>query len=417
MTNLRCQRCGRAQAIGLYPTGCPACFGKGHFGLLEVAYDHGEATRRHLEEILAEEVLTRPGRRSLWRFSALLPAPADAAPVTLGEGDTPLIEAHWLGEPYGLTVYLKNETANPTWCAKDRVNAVSVTVASALGARGVVATTTGNHGASMVAYAARTGLPAIAICSPQSDIIHRAMIAAYGGTAIVSYEGDKVLGHLVHECGWFASTSMGNTVAPNPYGVEGCKTIAYELLETLPDVVLVPAASGDLLYGVHKGFRELNALGLADRTPRMIACQAQGAAPLAATGTGETVPVLANPATVAISIGDPTSGQHALTALRETSGSVVTVSDQEILEAQADLARHGLLVEPASAASVAALAAAYRQGALARGERAVCLLTGAAVKWSSQLLSTALGSSAAGGVLLEPSLASVTELAGQLTVR
>jgi threonine synthase len=407
---LYCRECGALFGWGSYPKGCPACAERGRLGILEVTYAYDGETRRRLQEALAH-----PEQRSLWRFEALLPLPEGAQPITLGEGGTPLVAAPWLGHFTGLErVYLKNETANPTWCSKDRVNTVSITVGHALGAHGIVASTTGNHGASMVAYSARAGIPAVALCSPHSDIIHRAMIAALGGTAIVSERREEIVKYLVQQQGWFPATSMADSDGPNPYGVEGCKTIAYEIYETLhglPDAVLVPAASGDLLYGVFKGFRELAELGLTDRVPRMIGCQAEGAAPLALALREhlDEVPVLPHPATVAISIGDDTSGKCALEAVRASGGDVVTISDDDILAAQRQLAANGLLLETASCSSVAALKAAVARGALGAEKRAVCLVTGAAVKWSTQLISQALGR-----VLLEPSLETVrTHVCGQ----
>jgi len=331
--------------------------------------------------------------------------------VTLGEGGTPLLDAAWLSRFTGAEkVYLKNETANPTWCSKDRANTVSVSVGRSLGAPGMVAITTGNHGASMVAYSARAGVPAIALCSPRSDCIHRAMISVCGGTAIVCEDPVPILRYLVHDCGWFPVTSLGEPDAPNPFGVEGCKTVAFEIYEDLqgiPDAVLVPAASGDLLYGIYKGFRELAELGFTEGCPRMIGCQAVGAAPLALAVRGhlQEVPVLPNPATVALSVGDATSGKHALEVVTESKGNVLTVSDAEILEAQRCLAANGLLVEAASATTVAALASGVRSGAVGAGERVVCLLTGAGVKWSAQFLSAAMGR-----VLTEPTLPAVAAL-------
>ena len=407
MAELACRECGRSNAIARFRRGCPACAERGALGLLEVSYAYNGEMKRALQA-----ALERPGDRSLWRFRSLLPLQDGVEPATLGEGSTPLIAAGWLSGPLDVgSVYLKNETANPTWCSKDRANTVSVSVGRALGARGMTATTTGNHGTSMVAYCARAGIPAIALCSPFSDVIHRAMIASFGGTAIVSEAREAILRYLVDECDWFPATSMGNAYGPNPFGVEGVKTIAYEIYEDLqdvPDAVYAPVASGDLLYGVYKGFRELMTLGFTTRCPRMIGCQAEGAAPLAMALRDklDTVPVLPNPTTVAYSVGDATGGKYALDAVVETGGDMVTVSDPEIMQAQQHLAANGLLVEAASATTLAGLAARARVGLASRSERVVCLLTGAGIKWSAQLLSGAMGR-----VVVEPSLSDVAGLA------
>ncbi|HEX8958918.1 MAG TPA: pyridoxal-phosphate dependent enzyme, partial [Solirubrobacterales bacterium] len=374
----------------------------------EATYEYGGAAR----EALAGAIDAR-GRRSLWDFAALFPLPEGTAPISLGEGGTPLVLGDWLAEWAGHStagVYLKNETANPTWCSKDRGNSLSVAVAKALGAPGTVAITTGNHGASVVAYSARAGLPSVALMNPLSDVVHRAMVAECGGTGIVTSDPVAYLRRLVQEDGWFAVTSMAEESGPNPYGVEAYKTIAYEVLADLggvPDAVFVAAASGDLLFGIEKGFRELRELGLADRVPRMIGCQAAGAAPLAQArreGLSE-VPVLPSPATVAVSIGDATGGAHALDAVAGSGGDFAVVSDAEIVEAQHVLARGGLLIETASSATAAGLRSAAKVGLVRPGERVVLILSGSAVKWSEQLISAALGGS--GRVLLEPGLGSL----------
>jgi threonine synthase len=239
------------------------------------------------------------------------------------------------------------------------------------------------------------------------------MVALCGGTGIVTADPETFLRRLVRERGWFAVTSMAESGGPNPFGVEAYKTIAYETLADLgeaPDAVFVAAASGDLLYGIAKGYRELRELGLTDRVPRMVGCQAAGAAPLARArreGLSE-IPWLPNPQTVAVSIGDPTGGYHALAAVGESGGDFAVVTDEEIVDAQRALARGGLLIETASAATVAGLRSAVRDGLVRPGEQVVAILSGSAVKWSAQLVSAALGGE--GRVLLEPSIESLDRL-------
>lgn len=408
MAALVCRSCGRSYTIELYPHGCPRCAQEGKPGILEVLYEYGASIKHDLGRAFQSR-----RRHSMWRYDALLPIAAeDPRMVTLGEGGTPLVEAGWLGTFVPVkSIFLKNETANPTWCSKDRGNAVSASMGRMLNAPGMVAVTTGNHGASVAAYCGQASLPAIALMSVESDMIHHGMVAVYGGTAIVSTDRGTLLQHLVHDCGWFPVTSMGDPDAPNPFGVEAYKTIAFEVFEDLggvPDAVLVPVASGDLLYGVFKGFHELQELGFTEVCPRIIGCQARGAAALASAFHDhlDDVPVLTNPATVATSIGDATSGRPALDAVRASSGDVLAVSDEEILTAQQYLAAHGMLVELASATTVAAAAAGVRTGALRRADRIVCVVTGSGAKWSTQMLSQI-----STNVLLEPSLATVTTLA------
>jgi threonine synthase len=241
------------------------------------------------------------------------------------------------------------------------------------------------------------------------------MIAQIGGTGIVTSDPESYLRRLVREHGWFAMTSMAELGGPNPYGVEANKTIAYELLADLggiPDVVFVAAASGDLLYGIAKGFRELRDLGLTTRLPRLIGCQAEGAAPLALARRASLaeVPTLPSPTTVAVSIGDATGGYQAVEAVAESGGDFAVVSDHEIVDSQRALARGGLLIETASSATVAGLRQAARAGLVRPGERVALILSGSAVKWSEQLISAAFGGS--GSILLEPGLESLDALVG-----
>src|SRR2546429_3125196 len=194
MTTLVCRNCGRSHAIQLHPRGCPNCASKGRQGILEVQYEYGASTKDELNRAFES-----PRSHSIWRFGTLLPiGTGETQVVTLGEGGTPLVEARWLGDFAGVeSIFLKNETANPTWCSKDRGNAVTASVGRILNVPGMVAVTTGNHGASAAAYCGHASLPVIALMSVDSDIILRGMVAAYGGIAIVSTNRSALLRHLV----------------------------------------------------------------------------------------------------------------------------------------------------------------------------------------------------------------------------
>jgi threonine synthase len=177
-----------------------------------------------------------------------------------------------------------------------------------------------------------------------------------------------------------------------PYGVEGYKTIAYEVFFQLggrfPDRMLVPTSGGDALYGPWKGFRELQALGATGALPRMVAVQAAGCDPIVrGWRAGATaVPVHPDPRTIAVSIADETGGPASLRALVESRGAAEAVSDAAILGAMRRLAGQGLAVEPSSAAAVAAALALARRGELGADEDLVCVLTGSGVKWPDSLV-------------------------------
>ncbi|HET9317036.1 MAG TPA: pyridoxal-phosphate dependent enzyme, partial [Vicinamibacteria bacterium] len=279
--------------------------------------------------------------RSLWRFAGLLPV-RPAAPASLGEGATPLIHLERLGRRLGLSrLYAKDETQNPTWSYKDRLCAVAVAHAAAIGARVITISSTGNHGASTAAYAARAGLPCVAFTVATVPDTMKTLMQAYGA-AVVACETSEARWRLmrqgVERLGWYPTSGFAiPPVGSTPWGVEGYKTIAYELAEDLgwasPDFVVVPAAYGDGLSGIWKGWTELAALGLVKHTPRMVAAEPFG--PLGrALERGLDAPeaVEAPAPSVAFSIGSRYGTWQGLDALRRSGGLGGALTDEGILE-------------------------------------------------------------------------------------
>ncbi len=206
----------------------------------------------------------------------------------------------------------------------------------------------------------------------------------------------------------------------SPFGVEGFKSIAYEIFEQLgnetPDAVFVPVGSGDGFYGVWKGFRELKLLGLTSRLPRMYACQAEGCNPLVRSfraGLKEVVRV-ADPHSVALSIRESTSSSLALRALYEASGEAVDCSDAEIEDAWRLLCHSGICVEAASAVPLACARKLLASGRIAKSDGIVCLLTGAGIKWPEFLASRSPRRPISGAEITEPR--NVIEILRQATV-
>ena len=287
-------------------------------------------------------------------------------------------------------IWIKDETRNPTGAFKDRFQAVSLSMARAMGFGKVAASTTGNHGTALAAYAARAGLECVVFCDPRAPVVQRRLMRFYGARVAVLAARRRHLAWLVREHKWYPSTNMTPRPVGTPYGVEGYKTIAFELVEQLgrpPDAMFVPVAAGDGLYGPWKGFRELRELGIARTAPRMIAVQAAGCDPVVqgfARGL-TTVPVHPDPRTIALSIADETAGAVSLRALRESGGAAVSVSDGAIAAAMRRMAQLGLAVEPSAAASVAAALAEQRAGHIGPDQDVVCMATGALVKWPDDL--------------------------------
>jgi threonine synthase len=353
--------------------GCPTCA-----ATLEVRYPARDAA------------VLRDAKRtgSIWDFKALLPVGAQAPMISLGEGWTPLIPARTLGA----NTLVKYEAVNPTTSFKDRLNAVSVSMAVQLGYERVLCTSTGNHGVSLAAYAAAAGLECLVVCSPGIEPLAVRQIRQHGGRAIrVEAPATATrawLATLIQRDGWWPSVRNHPRPFANPFGLEGYKTIAYEIWAQMdgriPDWVLVPTGGGDSLAGIARGFRELYELGLATRRPRLVACQPNAAAPLVqAVRRGDThVAPIQVSTSIAVSIAEDHTGDHALHALDEHDRAVA-VSEQSIRTAVQQLAASGMCVDPASAASVAALSVLRESGDIGANEWAVCIATSSGLRWSA----------------------------------
>ncbi|MBI4553658.1 MAG: pyridoxal-phosphate dependent enzyme [Candidatus Latescibacteria bacterium] len=386
---LTCTQCHAEYPIGPMFHGCPLCRAAGTVAALGVTYDY-DAIARALN---INEWNVPSQSHSIWRFRALLPVSDPRCIVSLGEGNTALVRPRVVCEETGLNeLYIKNETTNPTWAFKDRFHAASISMAKALGFTKVTASTTGNHGSSAAAYAAAAGMASCAIfCHPESSVLQRNMIQLYGGTAFVLKDRDRYLEALVTDHGYYPSTTMEPMPVGTPYGVEGYKTIGYEIFLQLgrrvPDHLFCPISAGDSLYGPWKGFRELRLMGISDRLPRMHGAQAAGCNPYVRSfqqGLNEVV-VHPDPRSIALSIRDEMGGKPALQAIYESGGDATDVTDEEILHAVRLLARSGFLVEPSSAASVACAMKASREGRIRRDQTVVCLITGSGAKWPEVL--------------------------------
>jgi threonine synthase len=370
---LRCVICG-----SLYPPNprlftCRSCG-----GLLEVVTPVGSGF---------EWERVRARRFGVWRYRELLPLAEWVKPVSLGEGGTPLVRVERVAGP---RVFVKFEGSNPTGSFKDRGMTVGVTIAKGLGVEGVVVASTGNTAASAAAYAARAGLRCL-VYLPRGGVARGKLAQALlHGAEVVEVDGffDDALELVLEEYVERSYSKLYPLNSVNPWRLEGQKTLAFELVDELgytPDVVVVPVGNAGNISAIWKGFRELRELGVISRAPRMIGVQAAGAAPLAKTWSTRSreLQVVEEPRTIAsaIRIGRPVNWVKALKAVEESRGALLTVSDEEILEAMKMLARlEGLGVEPSSAASLAGYLKALEEGLVDRGETVVLVATGHALK-------------------------------------
>jgi threonine synthase len=379
---LRCIRCGSEYEVGPLHKGCPACLERGLPTNLEVIVD-ADAIRasfdpRHLGD--------RP--TSMWRYHELLPStPEDA--VTLGEGLTPLVHLRRLGERLGLpSLYAKVEGMNPTWSFKDRLASAAVSFAPSIGASVITGSSSGNAGAATAAYAARAGMPCVMFTTQQFPPAMKVQMGVYG-TKLVAvptiYDRWKLVEAGVDLWGWFPVTVfVYPLVGSNTYGIEGYKTIGYEIVDQLgrvPDAVVMPVGAGDAFAGAWKGFREYRDLGYTDAVPAMHAAEVFGPLENALAKELDHVEETQRAPTVAISVGMHTSTYQALNVLRQSGGSARSASDPEMIEMQQQLAAdEGIYAEASSVLSIAALPHLIEAGAIDPDATIVTFLTATGLK-------------------------------------
>jgi len=376
---LECLVCGARYAVGPMWRGCQECAAeKG--APLEVRYDYGS---------IDEDFGCDGNAPGIWRWHQLLPSISAGSPVSLNEGTTPLCRLE-CGQN-GLALWLKNESVNPTWSYKDRANTVNITLAKELGFKRVAAISTGNHGNSTAAYASAANMVSVVFCHRDISSLQTSLMRLYGAQVFRGGNRNLMMSRLVGSGSWFPTSIIDPfSGCANPFGVEGFKTIAFEIFFQLerqvPDRVFVPVGSGDGLYGIWKGFLELKKIGLSDRVPKMIACQALGAAPYfrAFSKRLRQMEPLKEARTIALSISEEEGGRPALWAVYDSEGAVLSCSDEEITQAASELARAGYAVEPASAATLACAKKEFRKPE-SSSETWVLIGTGAYVKWAETL--------------------------------
>ena len=334
-----------------------------------------------------EALKSRP--RTLWRYAEVLP---NDPPVSLGEGMTPLVHAKRLGASMGLErLFVKDEGLNPTGSFKARGMTAAVTRAKQLGAKALAAPTAGNAGGALAAYAAAAGLPAV-IVMPADTPSANVMECQAFGAQVVKLNG------LISDCGKYVAERKERegwydvTTLKEPYRVEGKKTMGYELWEQfggkLPDVIFDPTGGGVGLIGMCKAFDEMQEMGwIGTERPRMVAVQATGCAPIvraweAHQNSAEFFP---NAATIAsgLRVPGPLGDLLILSMLRQTKGTAIAVTDDEMLEAGKELAsKEGVLAAPEGAATVSAARNLAHSGWIKPNETVVLFNTGTGYKYS-----------------------------------
>lgn len=373
-----CDDCGAEIDLRQPVNLCPHCG-----GMLEVRYD--------LEKMKqSADVMRHYQRGSIWRYRDFFPAVSDDHIVTLGEGGTPLVKSRWLGPSLGIeNLYFKNDTLMPTGSFKDRGFSLAVSYASEIGVKRGLTYSSGNAGASFSAYSARAGFPGLVLVEYLASDTKKAMILLYGAkAAILEYENfdqiSAMLDGAVQELGCYMFVNF-----INPVRHEAMKTYAYEIygeLGRVPDYSFHPVGTGGGLWGTWKGYQELAAMGVTDKLPHMVGVQPSAVCWLKQaidTGAQEGSLYGDSTKTIAQSISGNSplhGGRRLLSAVRNSGGMAMAVTDEEILEAMRDLGREGIGAEPSSAAGVAAFKQAAKAGKIRSTDTAVCVITGTALK-------------------------------------
>ncbi|MCG8467305.1 MAG: threonine synthase [Gemmatimonadetes bacterium] len=367
---LECGACGE-EVSRRGATVCPSCRKP-----LLARYDLGSLDGPALREAWA----TRRG--SMWRFRELMPVEDDEAPVTLGEGETPLLEVSVPGDAADLRLFVKDEGQNPTGSFKDRGLSAAVTRATLDGAREFVIPSAGNAGAALAAYASRAGIPT-QLFIPEDTPEGVARRCEHYGARIERVDG------LIDECGRRSAEYAERTGAFNvstlkePYRIEGKKTMMLEIVEALgwepPDAIVYPTGGGTGLIGSWKTLDELRELGLISGGTRLYSVQADGCAPIvrAWSDGSADAPKWEDASTEAWGLRVPGAlGDFLiLRALRETEGGAVSVSDEAMRDGARRLGAAGIGACIEGGATLAAAEALRRSGDLAAGERVVLFNT------------------------------------------
>jgi threonine synthase len=315
------------------------------------------------------------------RYKDYLPVSERTPVVSLMEGDTPLVRAPrlaaWISPRIDL--YLKYEGVNPTGSFKDRGMTMAISKAAEAGMESVMCASTGNTSASAAAYAARAGMRCYVLIPDGKIALGKLAQAVAHGARVISIEGNfDVALRLVREITSSLPIALVNSV--NPFRLEGQKTVAFEIVDALgepPDFHAMPVGNAGNITAAWLGYREYHAKGKAARLPRMIGFQAEGAAPIVDGAPVEKPETVAT----AIRIGNPASWKGALSARDESCGHIGKVSDAQILEAYAMVARlEGIFAEPASAAPLAGLKRLAEQGYFSQPSSVVVTLTGNGMK-------------------------------------
>jgi threonine synthase len=390
----RCSICNAEYLPGQVTYTCPL-----EEGNLDVVLDYQAISKKYQ----AEDITSRTDA-SLWRYLPLLPV------TDPGGEDTPLRVVGWTpvfalpkyAKKLGLNqLWLKDESKNPTASFKDRASAIVIARAQKLaGLDGqppiIVTASTGNAGAALAGMAAAVGQKAVIFAPKTAPAAKVAQLLVYGARVLLvdgSYDEAFDLSiKAANDFGWYCRNT-----GYNPFTLEGKKTAAFEIWEWFENLklvkkdmsvsknltIFVSVGDGNIISGLHKGFKDLKAIGWLEQMPKIIGVQAEGSAAISNAfhaGTEVITPVSAVTLADSISVDLPRDGVRAVRAARDTGGTYITVTDAKILEAIAELGKVGIFAEPAGASAYAGLLEACKQNLVNREDPILVINTGSGLK-------------------------------------
>ena len=375
----QCIRCKSPLGTNPYYLGCPKCESEGVNCNYTTIYDLSKA---YLPEAHPEA--------GIWSYKPFYPVDDNTREISLHEGNTPLIHLKSLGERLGLNMlYVKDESRNPTLSFKDRLCSVAVTKAVQDNAPGVVISSTGNHGASAAAYAAKAGKPCILFTIPEVPDTMKTFMLVYGAAVVMvptPLDRWKLMQVCVQKLGW---APISNFVSPpigsNCYGIDGYKSMAFEvyrqLQNTAPDVVIFPTAYSDGLYGFYKGMQDLQELKLISRLPKMVGSEVFGSMEQTLASHADRPVAVGSSWSVSFSIARSVCTWQGLESVVSTNGYARCSNDAETLKMQSLLARtEGLYAENSSVTALVVAGKLAAEGKIGPDDKVVAVLTSTGLK-------------------------------------
>lgn len=390
LKGIECPRCKYVGTPADAYDGCPRCKEENIAVNMSTFYDFSQDA-----DALKAAFSSAKGP-GIWRHRPFLPVDESIPPVTIGEGNTPLLHCKKLGKILGLNnLYIKNESVNPSWSFKDRLCSVGVTRAVQDKAATITVSSTGNHGAAAAAYSAAAGIPCVVFTLSEVTPLMKMLMQSYGAYVFALDEANdrwRIMEWCVKNLDWFPMSGYDTAViGSNCYAVDGYKTISFELfeqLQDLPDYIVVPNAYSDGLFGIWKGVKDLRAIGLTTKKCRMVSAEVLGSLKQTFDKKSGKIIELEYVPSVASSIATNIGTWQGYSALLESDGLADVSTDDELIEMQLLFAKtEGIYAEVSSVSSLVAINKLAKANQLHPDDCIVAIITSSGLKFADESIS------------------------------